>query len=138
MILLIVTVFFSGCNSQEEIPDVQILAVEFREIDLSEPFWADEYWEESGGEARGTVDLSQFADQAIESKEMAESIANVILAQRQVDGFLDDFVLRSIRYDPVQNIWVFAYGQFPPIPSFSFYAAVDGNTSELLRMWIYG
>ena len=110
--------------------------VVFREIDLSEQYGDGESWEDTGVDARGDVDLSQFADQAIESREMAESIANEILAQRQAEGFSMDFVLASVSHDPIQNIWIFGYGMYPPIPGDGFAAAIDGTTGELLRMWV--
>ncbi|MCL2827297.1 MAG: hypothetical protein FWD99_00980 [Oscillospiraceae bacterium] len=113
------------------------MEIAFREIDLSEHSWDGESWENAGANARGDVDLSQFSGQKIESREMAENIAITILEQQQTQGFLDDFVLLSIEHDPIQNIWIFAYGEHPPIPGMPFYAAVDGYTSQLLRMWVY-
>jgi len=90
-----------------------------------------------GVDARGEVDLSQFAGQVIDSIELAEMIANEILIQEQASGFFRDFILVSIRHDPVQNIWIFTYVKYPLELGSPFYVAVDGHTSELLRMWVY-
>jgi len=122
-----------GDNGTEE---EHVREVRFREVDLSKPYWAGEMWMDMGVGVRGEVDLSQFAGQAIESREQAEIIANEILEQRQADGFSRDFILGSILHDPLQNIWIFSYGQYPPIPGSNFLAAVDGDASELLRMWV--
>ena len=111
-------------------------SVEFREIDLSEPYWSGRFWDDVGVDIEKTVDLSQFANQTIESKEMAESIANVILEQEQDKGFLENFVLRRIEHDPIKNIWIFRYDIQPSVPGMSYFAAVDGDTSQLLRMWV--
>jgi hypothetical protein len=110
--------------------------VAFREVDLSKPYWGGSMWEEIGAKARGEIDLSQFAGQAIDSREQAEYIANFILEQQQAVGFLRDFMLMTIEHDPIQNIWIFTYFIWPIIPSMSFHAAVDGYTSELLRIWV--
>jgi len=124
-------------NGMEE---EHVREVEFREVDLSKPYWAGEMWMDMGAEIDLTVDdtsdLSQFASQAIESREQSEYIANYILEQQQASGYLRDFVLRSIEHDPAQNIWIFRYAPYPPVPGMSFYAAVDGDASELLRMWV--
>jgi hypothetical protein len=128
-------------NIENEIEDngmdeEHVREVRFREVDLSKPYWAGEMWMDMGVGVRGEVDLSQFAGQAIESREQAEIIAYEILEQQQADGFFRDFILGSILHDPLQNIWIFSYGQYPPIPGSNFLAAVDGDASELLRMWV--
>lgn len=110
--------------------------VTFREIDLSEPFWAGYSWYEYSVDARGDIDLSQFAGQSIESREMAKNIANEILAQHQAQGFSRNFVLVNIAHDPTQNIWIFGYSIYPLVPGDGLAAAVDGNTGELLRLWV--
>ena len=125
----------TGGDHSDEVEHVKEIA--FREIDLSVPFGDGEFWEDMGVDARGDVDLSQFVGQAIESIEMATSIANVILEQQQESGFLAGFVLVSIGHDLAQNIWIFSYGEYPSIPGMPFYAAVDGHTSQLLRTWVY-
>ena len=142
-LLIAIALTGAGCNhvEEEDMKNVEnaenVSEIAFREIDLSEHRWDGETWKEMGGDARGDVDLSQFAGQAIESREMAERIANVILTQQRRNGFFDGFVLWSLRHDPVQNIWIFLYEHESPDPGMLFYAAVDGNTSELLRMWVY-
>ena len=108
------------------------MEVEFTEIDLSK----QSFWYNRGEDIRTDVDLSQFAGQIIETVEMAERIGNEILAQEQAQGFLRDRVLWSIHHDPYRNIWIFTYGEYPPIPGETFFASVDGNTSELRRMWV--
>jgi len=131
-------------NIEKEIEDngmdeKHVREVEFSEVDLSKPYWAGEMWMDMGVGARGEVDLSQFAGQTIDTREQAEIIAYEILKQQQADGFFRDFVLTNIDFDPVQNIWIFmyGYGRYPPVAGMPFYAAVDGYTSELLRMWVW-
>ena len=111
------------------------MEVTFTEIDMSDPDGGWYFWHERGAGATGDVDLSQFVGRPIETVEMAESVANEILVQYQAQGFEGGRGLRSIRHDPAQNIWIFSYGSYPPMPEDSFRAAVDGNTGELLRMW---
>jgi len=148
-LLITIALIGTGCDKLDEVADVEneinntgeddmesMREVAFREVDLSIP-WGNELWMDHGVDARGEVDLSQFAGQVIDSIELAETIANEILEQRQADGFSRDFILVSIRHDPVQNIWIFTYEQYPLEPGMPFYVAVDGYTSELLRMWVY-
>lgn len=114
-------------------------AVEFREMDLSEPYWFGEMWHDVGMDTEIDVDLSQFAGQVIDSRRMARNIANEILAQWQNRGRLEGFVLQGIDHDPFQNIWIFSYWDRDPfVMGFSFHVAVDGNTSEVIRVWIMG
>jgi len=128
-----------GDNGTEE---EHVREVEFSEVDLSEPYWAGEMWIDMGADIDLTVDdtfdLSQFADQPIESREQAKIIAYEILEQHQRNGFLKKYLLWSIDHDPAQNIWIFLYLRDPVVAAgMPFYAAVDGYTSELLRMWVW-
>ena len=127
----------SNMGSEMEDNMENMREIEFREIDLSEPYWAGESWDEVGAETRGDIDLSRFGDQEVTSREMAEKIANSILAQQQAEGLFSDFVLANIEYDPVENIWIFTYFPEPLEPGMTFHAAVDGDTGQLLRTWVY-
>ena len=137
VMLAITSLLVVGCESfenEENMAEEDI--VRFAEIDLSEPYWAGAMWMDMGRTSAWEVDLSQFANQKIDSLEFAEYIANEILLQRQANGSLRDFVLRQIDYDPLQSIWIFRYAQYPPVAGMSFYAAISGRNSALLRMWV--
>ena len=128
VLFIVVVLISTGCSNRGG----NNVEVTFTEIDLSE----QRGWYNRGEDARGDVDLSRFEGQAIESRRMAERIGNEILAQHQAQGLSRERVLVNIAHDPIQNIWIFGYGSHPPIPGDGLAAAVDGNTSALLRIWV--
>jgi hypothetical protein len=44
--------------------------------------------------------------------------------------------LAAVEHDPDKNIWLFSYMTNPLVPSSGFGAAVNGESGELLRMWV--
>jgi len=101
-------------------------------------------WHERGGTVEPRVDLTQILGQPITTRDEAIDIANKILeaksnpemeiGQELIDGLTLE--LMSVEHDPAQNIWIFGYGDSGPDPGSSFHVALDGNTGELLRMWV--
>ena len=112
--------------------------VRFSEVDLSEPTAQGGTWENIGMTVERIIDLSQFANQHISTKEEAKSIANTVLENEQQNGRYLSFELMIIEHDLNKNIWIFIYFQDPLLygPGSDFSVAVDGNNIEILRMWV--
>ena len=135
-LLLGLIFFLASCNNQEEGSD---MGINIAEIDLSERGGNIDYWYERGGEIFPNNDLSQVLGQPIttddEAIEVATEILRLEISEISFDGM--SLELTSIVHDPNQNIWIFGYGvSNPDILANVFRTAIDGNTGELLRMWI--
>ena len=123
---------------------IRTVGIRYREVDLSEPYWFDEYWQDVGFDATSTSGRSQFVRQSISTREEAADIANKLLESKTYPG-MDvgqgiigglTLELMQIEHDPNQNIWIFSYWENNiNMVGSSFHVAVNGNTSEILRTW---
>ena len=121
--------------------DLRWTGIEFREVDLSEPWWAGETWDISGFTAEPRSDLSQILGRRIQNRDEAAHIAIQIIESEQQDrnifGSDMPFELSRVSHDPQKNIWIFNYQINPLVPGSDFMVAVDGASGELLRIWVY-
>ena len=112
----------------------------YREVDLSEPVgWSKKAWDEVGIAIEPRSDLTQILGQSISTKDDAAYIANKVLASEQEMGcIIGGLVLELtlIKYDPGKNIWIFVYGDISRVPGSNFCVAVNGESGELIRMWV--
>jgi len=125
--------------------DSRTIGLWFREVDLSEADWYGEYWYEIGIERSPRSDLDLILGKPINTRDEAVSVANEILISESSsetkigEGIISGITLElmSVSHDSTQNLWLFGFGvnDLNMIAS-SFHVAIDGNTGELLRMWI--
>ena len=130
----------SACGARNNAHEVA-----FQEADLSQPGRSGHFWYELGGTGEPRSDLSEILGQPFSSKEEAVELANRILIsesrseREKGQGIIGDLRLQlfSVTHDPAQNIWLFTYIDMnPELLSASFRVALDGNSGELLRMWV--
>ena len=110
----------------------------FREADLSQPRWDGRYWDERGGTVEPRSDLTQILRQSITTREEAAHIAKKILASEGADRIGGiELELMLVEHDPAKNIWIFGYWQNNiNVLGSTFHVAVNGETGELIRMWV--
>jgi len=113
------------------------IGVWYWEVDLSEPVsWSRKAWDEVGFDVEPRSDLTQILGQRITTRDEAAYIAYRILANEgNRTGGLES-VLVLVKHDPDKNIWILVYGDISRVPGSSFSVAVDGESGELIRMWI--
>jgi len=103
-------------------------------------------WDRQGGEIHPKSDSSKIRGNSIATRDEAVVVANRIfvseLAERKVffDMTIEMMGLREVRHDSKENIWIFGYGyalsgDFVLLAPWLMFA-IDGETSELIRMWI--
>ncbi|MCL2508615.1 MAG: hypothetical protein FWF05_05520 [Oscillospiraceae bacterium] len=115
------------------------IAVNYKEINLSEMTWNDQTWDNLWPGIEPLSDLTWILDQRIAARDDAARIATEVMASEQEAGnraFIDAIGLSQVAYDPKKSIWVISYWQDRPGSDLSI--ALDGNTGELIRIWAYG
>ena len=120
-----------------------VRVIEYREVDLSKSSrWDGLFWYEVGFEVEPTHSTAQILVQDIESRYDAVRSSDAIFESERGNVPISEdlnFGLMLIKHDPGQNIWIYIYWDVDFLingPGSSFYIAVDGDTSEVIRMWV--
>ncbi|MCL2354675.1 MAG: hypothetical protein FWC68_02105 [Oscillospiraceae bacterium] len=133
LVLIILASFWLFVLQEEEyMPEI-----EFEEINSSELDFLGQTWEERGGADWEQERFPEILIGQMQNREDGENVGNSILRNLQSNGYFPEFELMIVRHDVQINLWIFVY--FEPDPftrGFSFQVAVDGNTGQILRMWL--
>jgi len=158
-VLIAATTVFFNCIHDEEAPnmsnddptkiiwveegdrpvmkDSHTVGIRYREVDLSKPNWQGKTWDERGFAFESNSDLTQILGQEIATRDEAAYVANKILESEQDAGMFPAYELMQVEHDPDKNIWIFIYWENKVgLLGSCFHVAVDGETGELLRMWV--
>ena len=110
------------------------IGVRYSEIDLSKPAWDGRSWDEQGFACEPRSDLTQILGEVINTRDEAAHIAKKIRPRILASS---SYELLSVRHDPNMNIWIFGYAENNiKLRGSTFSVAVDGNSGELIRMWV--
>jgi hypothetical protein len=111
------------------------LGIVYHEQDLTQPHFGGRRWSEIGLTIEPHSELSAFLRPIATRDEAAYIGERILETTGQLIGGLT-LELRQVTWDAQQNIWMFGYSVNPIIRSNGMGAAIDGNTGEILRMWI--
>ena len=117
------------------------IGIYFEKVDLSQPAWNGQAWDERGYTFEPRSNLAPILGRSISSRDEAAHVANEILASEQKNGAVfggEKLELMIVRHDSDKNIWIFVYFINNLNDGSCFLVAVDGESGELLRMWIEG
>jgi len=119
------------------------IGIRYREVDLVAFYeklsWDGRSWDERGHAIEPRSDLTQILGQIISTRDEAAYIANEIIASEGSNNIIGglELELMNVTHDPDRNIWIFGYGVNDiNLLSSSFHVAVDGESGELIRMWV--
>jgi len=139
LLCIISLIVLVGCsnNGEEEnmqgLPEREII---FEEMDLTAPDVRGQTWQNSGIWELEPDDFPEISRAEILTREEAQNIGNIILNSVRMNTN-PEFVLIEVIHDPQTNFWKFMY--FFPEPEMTggaFHVVIDGNTGEILRMWM--
>jgi len=106
------------------------------EIELYEDF----LWHEVGETRQPSPAVAALFGQPIASQDEAADLGEAILAQEQAEGNFLTVELAMVTLDLLEDIWVLSFRE-PGVPGWEgvvFDIALQGQTGELLRMWVGG
>ncbi|MCL2531404.1 MAG: hypothetical protein FWE40_04535 [Oscillospiraceae bacterium] len=99
-------------------------------------------WYEVGETRQPSATVAALFGQPIPEgdRDAAADLAEAILAQEQAEGNFLNVELSMITVDPIEDLWVLSFRQ-PGVPGWEgviFDIAVQGETGDLVRMWVGG
>ena len=99
--------------------------------------YAELMWDEVGETRQPSPAVAALFGQPIEDRDDAADLAEKILAQEQAEGNFATARLAIVTVDPISDMWVLSFRNTRD-ESVVLDIAVQGETGELVRMWVGG